>query len=207
SANDGWARKRLDFGLRAILPPQVRIPGISFQQHIAGAGVPIEAGKKISTNSNEFQYHTAGQGRVVHAPALVDPSTQANLFNPDHTFNVGLDLTNWRIPDEADALRKALAWLMRDRQTVAVTAPRGVLANVCRQSTTNRLYVHLVNLTEQPVGGIDVRVRLNAKQSSCNVELLSPDQQDKQAVKWSIASDTLNIHVPTLDVYGVLVIA
>lgn len=206
SSGDGWLRKRSDFGLRSILPENVRIPELSYQQHIAGAGVPIEAGKEIIQDPGAFQHHAVGQGRVVYVSSLVDPGTQAPLFNPDHTFNVSLDLSNWTVPQEAEGLRRAVAWLMRNRPTLRVEAERGVIANYYRQSGTGRFYGHLVNLLDQGVFNPVLRMTVPEHRRIQSVQVVSPDGVDFQRHRWEVTGNHLLVELERLDVYSLIII-
>lgn len=204
SSLDGWGRRRNDFGLRAVLPPQVKMAGLAFEQHIAGANDPIEPGREIIANKECWPCRQAGKGRVVYIPELVDPATQPSLFNADHTYNFGLDLTNWCLPEKADELRQALAWLLDGRQTFSVEAERGVIANYYRQPDTGRLYAHLVNLHDKPVQNTKLHVRLTGQVAS--VRVLTPDSASYQKIDWRVEGGMLEVALETLDVYAIIVI-
>lgn len=206
SSGDGWLRKRSDFGLKEILPDGVRIPELSYQQHIAGAGVPIEAGKEIIQNAGVFQYHAAGEGRVVYVQSLVDPGAQADLFNPDHTFNFALDLTNWTVPKEVEGLRRAVAWLMHNRPTVQVEAERGVLANYYRQNGTGRVYCHLVNLLEKATFNVMFDLTIPAGSQVASVSVISPDGAELERHRWQASGDRLMVELDRLDVHAMIVV-
>jgi len=203
SSLDGWGRRRNDFGLRAVLPPSVKMAGLAFDQHIAGANDPIKPGREIIEDKEGWVRCGAGKGRVMYIPELVDSAGQPSLLNPDHTYNFGLDLTNWRVPEKAGELRAALAWLLDGPPTFAVEAERGVIANYYRQPGTGRLYAHLVNLHDHPVTDITLRVRLagNVKE----VRVLTPDSASYEKFSRRVEDGMVEIVLETLDVYAIIV--
>jgi len=206
SFRDGWVRKRSDFGLREILPDDVRIPEICYQQHIAAAGVAMDAGKEIARDAGVFRYHPVGKGRVVHVSSLVDPVSLAPLFNPDHTFNLGVDLTNWITPVEAGGLRLALAWLLQERPMMRVETERGVLANYYRQNGTGRVSCHLVNLQEKAVSPVVFTMVIPTGSQVASVSVISPDGADFEQYHWKARGEHLVVEVDRLDVYSVIII-
>ena len=203
SAMDGWARRRTDFGLRRLLPDGVRLPGLSAEQHVAAAHVPVEQAKARLAPSEET-YHRFGRGRVVYAPSLVDPATQPSLLNPDGTYNFALDTTNWRVPERADALRRAIAWLLDNRPTLRVDATRGVIANYYRQPDTGAYYAHIVNLTSETAHNVVVRMALPDGAQATGVHVLSPDRHAYQA-DWRVSGAEVVASLDDLDVYAVVV--
>ena len=115
-------------------------------------------------------------------------------------------MTNWRAPEKADELRAALKWLLDERPSFVVQAERGVIANYYRQTHTGRVYVHLVNLCEQPVANVEIRVALAQGQAVSDVQILSPDKSGGTKPEWKIKSGILHVIVPVLDVYAIGVI-
>lgn len=206
SAMDGWNRQRGDFGLRAILPETVRIPGSSGTQPVANANVPVEPGQPQFPGKDLLVYHAASTGRVVYVPEVVDPASQPSLFNPDNTYNFSLDTTNWTVPKNADALRRALAWLLGNRPTAGVEAERGVLANYYRQARTGRFYGHLVNLRDKPVFNPVLNWTVAESQTITGVTVLSPDGPDTLACHWQVSGTRLMVELDRLDVYSVIMI-
>ena len=203
SLRDGWGRKRDDFGLRPILPDGVAGPIISFQQHIAGVNVPVQSGTEQFVDE-EFRFRKTGKGRVAYISNLVDIN-QPSPFNPDHTFNMSLDTTNWRIPKKAEELRMALGWLGDNRWSIRVKSKRGVLANYYRQTTTGNISVHLVNLTGATV--VNTVIRLEAKTRGDDViEALSPDGDTGRNLTWKRSGNELTIVLQLLKVYTVIIV-
>lgn len=203
---DGWGRRRNDFGLRAILPPQVKASGLVFVQHIAGANDPIKPGCETIDDKEQWTRHQAGAGRVIHIPELVDPSTQPSLFNVDHTYNFGLDLTNWRIPGKSDETREALAWLLDGKQTFTVESERGVISNYYCQPESGSRYVHLVNLNDHVVADTVIKYKLPANTKVYDVSVISPDGDEFQKIDWRMSEDHLVISLERLDVYSVIIV-
>ena len=203
---DGWGRRRNDFGLRAVLPPQVKMAGLTFDQHIAGANDPIKPGRETVDDKDRWPRRQVGKGRVIYIPELVDPAGQPSLFNADHTYNFGLDLTNWRVPEKADEVRQALAWLLNDRPAMRVEAERGVLANYYRQTGTGRVYCHLVNLLEKPTGKIVFDMAIPEGSRAASVSVISPEGPDFERHHWKVAGDQLRVELDRLDVYSVLIV-
>jgi hypothetical protein len=203
STLDGWGRRRSDFGLRPVLPDTVRMPGLVFDPHGANANDPVAAGRAALGDKQHWARHQVGAGRVVYIPELVSPSTQPSLFNADNTYNFGLDLTNWRVPERADDLRQALAWLLADRPTFSVRARRGVLANCYVQRGTGRRYVHLVNLHNQPAGRVVVKF---AGAKTVRASVLTPESQSPRKRACRVSGTSGTVMLENLDVYAVLVI-
>ena len=203
---DGWGRRRNDFGLRPILPPEVKASGLVFEQHIAGANDPIKPGCERIDDKENWPRLQVGAGRVVYIPELVDSSTQPSLFNVDHTYNFGLDLTNWRIPEKADETRKALEWLLDGRQTFAVQTEHGVISHYYRQAGSGNYYIHLVNLTDQVVANTAVRFKLPANTAVKEVGVISPDGDEFQRCDWRMSGAHLVISLESLDVYSVVIV-
>lgn len=206
SLRDGWGRKREDFGLRPILPEGVSGPTISSQQHIAAVNVPWGSGTEVFADNGEFRYRKVGKGRVAYVSRLVAPGSQPSLFNPDYTFNLELDTTNWRVPDDADNLRRALCWLGENQRSVQVESVRGVLANYYRQKTTGNLSVHLVNLTDKPVANTVVRMETK-EGTKVTVTVISPDGEPYRNVDWRCSGNELIISLETLLVYTVVIVS
>jgi hypothetical protein len=204
---DGWGRRRNNFGLRAILPPQVKASGLVFEQHIAGANDPIKPGCEKINDKERWTRQQFGAGRVFHIPELVAPATQPSLFNIDYSYNFGLDLTNWRTPEKADETRNALAWLLDGRQTFAVETERGVIANYYRQSGSENRYVHLVNLNDHVVTNTAVKYKLPPANTTIkDVSVISPDGDKFQKIDWRMSGDHLIISLESLDVYSVIIV-
>lgn len=147
-----------------------------------------------------------GKGRVAYVSRLMDPASQPSLFNPDHTFNLSLDTTNWRVPDDADNLRRALGWLGKNRWSIRVESVRGVLANYYRQKTTGNLSVHLVNLTGKPVANTVVRLETEAG-AKATVTVISPDGAPYRNVSWECSGNELTVSLETLKAYAVIIVS
>lgn len=207
SSQDGWGRRRTDFGLRPILPEDICIPELSFAQHIAGADVPIQPGKEKIVDAGIFKYHRVGKGRVVYVSSLVDPTTQPSPFNPDHTFNFEIDFTNWRVPEKADELRRALAWLADNRYSLQVESVRGVIANYYRQSESGNYYIHLVNLTGQVVANTFIKFEFPGKSKVKKVSAISPDGDNFRKIDWRVSGDNLMVSLERLDVHTVIIVS
>jgi hypothetical protein len=203
---DGWGRRRSDFGLRAVLPANVKMPGLVFEQHVAAANDPVQPGKESVGDKEHFAPYQLGGGRIVYIPELVDPSTQPSLLNPDHTCHFGLDLTNWVVPEKSDAVRRALTWLLGDGPTFEVGTERGVIANYYRQPGTGRFYAHLVNLTDQRVAHVSIRMQLPAGRKAASVCAFSPDGPTHERIEWRIDGDNLIVVLEHLDVYAIIAI-
>jgi hypothetical protein len=206
STLDGWGRRRSDFGLRAVLPDTVRMPGLVFEQQAANANDPISAGQCVAGDKEHWARHSVGAGRVVYIPELVDPATQPSLLNADQTYNFGLDLANWRVPEKADDLRGALAWLLDERPAFAVQAERGVLANYYRQGGGGRCYAHLVNLLDQPVRHVELHMIPPPGRTVDSVSLITPDGTAHEKMEWRWEHGRLVAVMESLDVYAVVVI-
>ena len=180
--------------------------GLAFDQHIAGANDPIKPGRETVGDKDHWPCRQVGKGRVIYIPELVDPATQPSLFNADHTYNFGLDLTNWRVPEKADEVRKALAWLLDEGPSMRVKSERGVLANYYRQSGTGRFYCHLVNLLEKAVPEIVFDMDVPAGSQVASVRVISPDGVDAERHRWEVAGTHLLVELARLDIYSVIII-
>ncbi len=206
SLRDGWGRRREDFELRPILPKVVIKPTVSEGQHVAAVNVPVQVGTEYFSDSGSFQYHRVGKGRVAYVSELVDPASQPSLFNADHTFNLGFDTTNWRVPDDADNLRRAFSWLGENQWSVRVESVRGVLTNYYRQKTTGNRSVHLVNLPGKPVRNTVVRMEIE-EGAEVTVTAISPDGTPYQKVSWRCSGRELTISLEVLKAYTVIIVS
>ena len=210
SLRDGWGRKREDFGLRAILPdgvasPQHSHPTPGVPAAFAAPNVLTEGDSRQAGDSGLFRYRKVGKGRVVYVRELVDPKSQPSLFNPDHTYNLDLDTTNWRVPDDADNLRRALSWLGGNQWSMAVESVRGVLANYYRQKTTGNRSIHLVNLTGKPVANTVVRMKMEGADKA-TVKVICPDGVSYQSIISQSSGNELTISLETLKAYTVIIV-
>ena len=127
-------------------------------------------------------------------------------MNPDHTCNFGLDLTNWVVPEKANEVRRSLVWLLGDGPTFEVGTQRGVLANYYRQPVTERYYAHLVNLTDQRVAHVLVRMRLPDGRRVTSVSVMSPDGRNHERIEWRMENNSLIAVLESLDVYAIVAI-
>ena len=146
-----------------------------------------------------------GNGRVAWVNQLVTPGTPRAPYLPDGTIDLSLDHTNWVVPPEVDRVRAALDWVLGDRRTITVDAPRGVLAEYRR--TADALVVHLVNLRGDKVLNVRAEVRLPDDAGDCDVALVSPDPDGNTNVSADRAGPVLTITIEELDVCAVLTIA
>ncbi|MBI3923051.1 MAG: hypothetical protein HY318_16645, partial [Armatimonadetes bacterium] len=206
SLRDGWGRKREDFGLRPILPEGVAGPPVSTPQYIAAVNGSVGGETEQLADHGAFKYRKVGKGRVVYVSGLVNPESQPSLFNPDHTFNLDLDTTNWRVPEDADNLRRALSWLGGNQWSAQVESVRGVLANYYRQKTTGNRSVHLVNLTGKPVANTVVRMRI-VEADTLTVMAISPDGPPYENVDWQCSGNELTIAMERLKAYTVIIVS
>ncbi len=206
SVLDGWGRRREDFGLRAVLPASVKPPLLGFDPHIAGTNDPIEPARAQLAAKDRFLYHRVGQGRVVYVRELVDPASQPSLFHPDQTINLDLDLTNWRVPERADELRRALGWLLHNRPTWTIASERGVIANSYGQIGTDRRYAHVVNLNDRPVANAVLRMEVPPAKTVAAVQVLTPDDAASEKIEWRVSRGRLHATLEQVDVYSILVV-
>jgi len=206
SLRDSWGRKREDFGIRPILPEGVMKATVTEGQHIAAVNVPVQIGAEKFADNGSFLYHQVGKGRVVFVSELVKPESQPSLFNPDHTFNLGFDTTNWRAPEDADHLRRALSWLAGNQWRVQIESVCGVLANYYQQKSTGNRSIHLVNLTSRPVANTVVRMVIE-KGCELTVTAISPDGAPYQKVSWHCSERELTICLEILKVYTIIIVS
>ena len=204
SMRDGWGRLRRDLGLRPLLPAAVHTPGLHTAQHIVAAGTAMAAAAAVPESTADI-YHQAGRGRVVYVPTVVDPATQPSLFNPDNTYCHALDTTNWRVPERADELRRAFEWLLDDRPTMGVTAPRGVIAEYYRKPADGSHYAHIVNMTGEPVADVAATLVLPGNRRATAVRILSPDADDDRQVDWQASGTQVTATVGRVRRYAVVV--
>ena len=204
SMRDGWGRLRRDLGLRALLPASVNTPGLHAEQHIAAAGAAMPEVAAL-TQSSEDIYHQVGRGRVVYVPSVVDPASQPSLFNPDNTYDTSLDLTNWRVPERADELRRAFDWLLDDQPTMGVTAPRGVIAEYDRKPDDGSYYAHIVNMTGEAVSDVAATLVLPGNRRTTAVRILSPDADGDRQADWQASGAQVTATVGRVLYYAMVV--
>ncbi|MCK5844945.1 MAG: hypothetical protein KAG97_09575, partial [Victivallales bacterium] len=205
SLQDGWGRKFTDYQLRPILPDVVEPPtaGVA-SQHVAAANIPVEGGSFASVGG-DLSRAEVGAGRVGYISSIVDKDDLPSLFNPDHTADMGLDTSYWRVPEKAREIRGMIAWLARESNMFTVEAPRGVIANYYYQEHACTYFVHLVNVTGEAVSETVVKAVLPRGEYS--VESMSPFCGDGDLLSWSQNDDSFEIILGSLKTYAIVAIA
>jgi len=205
---DGWRRRREDFLLRKVMGPDAGKDSefISGIFHALGpAGLVTGLGQmKWGGRAYLGRY---GKGRIAYVPRVVDPAGQSSRVNPDGTFNMSLDYTNWRVPEKKDEVMTALRWLLSDGPRFSVEARRGVIAEYLVQKKKKRYLVHLVNFLEKGEAPlINVRMRLKSGEKLKRVKLISPDEGGAPKFKRESRRGQLCIEIFSLDLYAVVII-
>ncbi len=205
SLRDGWGRLRREFGLESLLPPTAHVPGLHAEPHVLAAGPDVMEAPAAMASNDDILVHPIGRGHVAYTSSIVDPATQPDPFNPDHTYDVGLDTTNWRVPEQAEALRATLARLLNNRQTMGVEAPRGVIAEYYHRPADGTYYAHIVNLTDNPVHRVVARLDPPEGTRATGVRVLSPDEHSDPAVECSPSETRLTAVLGRLSRYAMVV--
>ena len=204
SARDGWGRRRTDFALRPILPAETGLPaGVGFRYDDALGDAVFLPEPAEPQDPGVFHFHQVGKGRVVYVKSLVDPASQPVMFNPDWTAEWPYDTTNWRVPQQADELRRALDWLAGNHYTLRVESSRGVIANYYRGPGKNDWSVHLVNMTHKPV--FDTVIRAEREGNILpRVRVISPDGPDCCTAETTADRRGMRITLARLETYAVI---
>ena len=123
---------------------------------------------------------------------------------PDGTVNFCLDHTNWTVPDAVDQVRSALDWVLDRRREIVVEAPRGVLAEY--RAHDGRLFVHLVNMCDEPVRNVRIRMRPDVAASDVTATLETSDPDAGMDLETTVSGDDVEMIIAELDVYAVVVV-
>ena len=166
------------------------------------AGVFTEAQTAVS--SEDLTQASHGKGRAVYTPLVVDPATQPSLMTVHGQLDTALDHTNWVVPECADALNRAIDWLLEGRESRRVTAGRGMLAESLVQATTGRTLVHLVNLCPEPQRACTVAFDATYKPEA--VTVLHPPADLAPCWRVERTSEQTHVVFELLDVYAVVVV-
>lgn len=158
------------------------------------------------TVDNPFmQLGTYGQGRVARVPDVIGAEPPRPAYRPDGIVDLSLDHSNWVLPAEAEQVRAALDWIVGGRRQVVVEAPRGVLAEHRRSG--DRLIVHLVNLREDAVLNVRLRVRIADGREPVTVTVESPDAFTSKRAHEVRDGRSVVASLPRLDVYAVVTVS
>jgi hypothetical protein len=206
SLYDGWYRRRRAPLFQVLMEgAAVRGKGARMK-HIAHAGAAVEF-ERAGGFEKGIRYFRAGRGRVVYVPSFVDPSTLPPLLTPHGNVDFSLDHTNWRPPEEAGEVLRALRWLTGNRSQFEVKAPRGVLAEYYRQTSSGRYMVHLVNLnTDRVARNVHVRMHTQKANATGAVEVLSPDEAAPKEVEWEHDKTGVSVTIDEMQTYAVVTI-
>jgi hypothetical protein len=184
---DQWRRLRVSPGLTGLIdgqPPAKAYEETVEETEIVGAVLRKED----------------GQGRTVYLPAL---RFDGPLPAPEPYFSIGNRF--WKAPKNADELIQAIQWAGKEDIPVTVTGPDYLVANAVVQPQRRRLMVHLVNYkskAQQPVGAVDVTVKLPKDAQVKEVRLFSPDGSDGETLKPQAEAGSVTFTVPGIQVYS-----
>jgi hypothetical protein len=151
---------------------------------------------------NEIIKRQFGKGRTVYLPRIEAIAPPAAPTMNHYVRNI-----LWSLPKNYGDLVSAVHWAMNEEFSATVNAPLWVTAQLSEQDSSHTRLLHLVNFkVEQPVMGIDVRVRipqgLQVREASLNV----PGQKGSIPLKSSSHQGFVSLKVPRLNVYGLVLL-
>ena len=139
-------------------------------------------------NSYSFNYK---KGKVIYIPELLHPGGEIKL---------GFE-SNWYMPKNADELESAVFWVSNKRLPLQVKAPEWV--GVSHDKQENRDIIHLFNYnTDNQVAGIKLEYSGTVK----NAWYVSPDEQGKKEIHFSVKNGITTMDIPNMEVYKVIVL-
>jgi hypothetical protein len=199
---DLWHRRRIENPWAALFGDVSARNVVADAVAVGAAGVFVAA--QAAAKDGPVARVTLGQGRAAYAPLVVDPAGQPSLLTVHGGLNTGLDYTNWVVPERAAEFNDAIDWLLEGRETVRVTGPRGLLAEVMRQDEPRRRLVHLVNLAHAPLSGCEVRIR--GAVEARDIQILHPPADTTP--RWDVEEEggVVRVRLDELDVYAVVVV-
>ena len=185
---DDWRRRRPTFGLRDLFQVDPPPPG-------ARGELPIIAERVEKRNQ-------VSEGRVAYITA-VERAMQRPQF---------ADMTNrfWKLPRNWKQLKDAVRWAAGGELSLEIEAPPYVVAELLQQQEVRKLLLHLVNFNvvrEPVVRSIGIDLRIPQGWDIGQVSLLTPDKEEIRVLPFQNVQDhRINFVVPSLQVYGMLVI-
>ena len=182
-------------GSTSMFDPWVRSRGELALKDVLGVSDPERAAW------GPARRHTFGEGRVAYIPKL-EPGGPFREFGPSER-NLYLDIH--RLPVNWREFTEAVVWAAGGL-SAHVEAPPTVTCEFLRQTTTGRVLVHLVNYDPlQPVQDITLRFDAATAGPRRSARFLSPDPGAADA-EVREADGTLQVTVPVLEAYGIVVV-
>ncbi len=140
-----------------------------------------------------------GYGRVVYIPAI-KPSIERPPTAPMRN-------RYWKLPLNWEELAESVKWAAGGKLSINVNAPLTVAMELTEQE--NKLMVHLVNydLIRNPsVKNIEISLKIEDGMEISQLLMLSPDDEDKQSLDFSIRNGRAFFTLPELMSYNLIVI-
>lgn len=174
SMYNDWRRQREKFGLAAIF----------------GLDAPPD-GYAGAAHRNE-----SGAGRSVYIPRMIPA-----VAIPPRT---ACTLKYWAPPRNRREFAEGVRWAARGKLAVEVETPDTVALEVCRQRSTGRTIIHLVNyrgLKDEPLRNVRLRLSDSAGGRCSHAMVYSPDAA--APVRLEVTDSTVTL--PLLSVYAIVV--
>lgn len=183
-------KRRRNFGLQDILgvsdPPSESLPPDAL---LPGGVVSRQAGK----------------GRVVYLPEIKPAIAK------EHATGVRANQLRWPLPanhqEISDAVLKALGG--RGTLQTPTSALPHVTAELASQAAGNRLVLHLVNYNHAKssrLANLPINITIPAGKKVERIRMLTPDHPGKvESVAWKKEDASVSFHVPSLEIYSIVV--
>ncbi|MBI4026903.1 MAG: hypothetical protein HY360_18100 [Verrucomicrobia bacterium] len=199
---DLWHRRRIENPWAALFGTASARNVVADAVADGFAGIFVAADAKNARS--ELTRATHGKGRAVYAPMVVDPTSQPSMVTSLGEPNLSLDYTNWVVPRRAEQFKRAIDWLMKEREPIRVSAQRGMLAEFLAQEASNRRLVHLVNLRPRSQRGCRVKFRFAVEKP--NIRILSPPTDISPRWRFQRGKAGAQVIFDLLDTYAVVVL-
>jgi len=150
---------------------------------------------------NESKKSDTG-GRVVYVSEIVSPDRD---LAQNWRGSVGSE-GSWMLP----ANWVELVWSIRQaaggRFSVEVVAPDWVAIEQVEKE--NFIMIHLVNYRkDNPLYNVPIDIQFSAGKSVYDVQVISPDREESQHLRYSLEKDRCHFIVPVLEVYDVIIVS
>jgi hypothetical protein len=197
---DLWHRRRIENPWAALFGDASAKNVVADAVAQGAAGIFVAAGtRNASTAISKVAY---GTGRAAYAPLIVDPASQPSMLTVHGALDCGLDYTNWVVPEQAEALRETLTWLMNGQERFSVSAERGMLSEFLSQPEARRHLVHLINLRPTPQTGVVVEMRGAVGE----ISVLHPPTDVPPRWQVEATKDGQRVRFDVLDTYAIVVV-
>lgn len=142
-----------------------------------------------------------GKGRVVYYPQMagVSPTYRRDLGWPGSSTSI-LEFPS--LPLNWQDLLASVKWAVGEELKLEVEGPGYIFVNIFYQETSRRMFLHLVNFSDEVVTGIKVKVQIAEDHRPREITLFSPDfKAEPEILVGSENNGRIVFKIPMIDVY------